>query len=134
MSHKMWAVQEDELMISALHVFHESPVTNVMHVQSVFLILFSVFHQMTCEANSVGENSSFSFTVCVKSVPRYHFELAYVVLQMAIQQFLVFIFRVISADLEMLSNMKSTCWIFIHTWHLLLNMNTGHIFRSYKHS
>ena len=28
-----------------------------------------------------GENSSFIFTVCVKLVPRYHFKLAYVILQ-----------------------------------------------------
>ena len=41
----------------------------------------------TCEANAVGENSSFIFTVCVKSVPRYHFQLAYVVLQMAVEEF-----------------------------------------------
>ena len=35
---------------------------------------------MTFEANQAGENSLFIFTVCVKSVPRYHFKLAYVVL------------------------------------------------------
>ena len=40
--------------------------------------------QRTCEVNKAGENSSFIFTVFVKSVPRYHFKLAYVVLQMAI--------------------------------------------------
>ena len=39
----------------------------------------------TCEANEVDENSSFIFTVCVKSVPLYHFKLAYVVLQMAVK-------------------------------------------------
>ena len=38
-------------------------------------------------ANQVGENSSFLFTVCVRSVPRYHFKLAYVILQMAIKEF-----------------------------------------------
>ena len=27
----------------------------------------------TCEANAAGENNSFIFTVCVKSVPLYHF-------------------------------------------------------------
>ena len=43
--------------------------------------------QRTCQANQVGENSSFNFTVCVKSVPRYHFKLAYVVLQMAVEEF-----------------------------------------------
>ena len=28
---------------------------------------------MTCEANPAGEDSSFIFTFCVKSVPLYHF-------------------------------------------------------------
>ena len=28
-----------------------------------------------------------SFLVCVKSVPRYHFKFAYVVLQMAVKEF-----------------------------------------------
>ena len=42
----------------------------------------------TCEAKALaGENSSFIFTVCVKSVPRYHFKLAYVILQMAVKEF-----------------------------------------------
>ena len=36
-------------------------------------------------ANAAGENSSVIFTVCVKSVPRYHFKLAYVVLHMAVK-------------------------------------------------
>ena len=35
--------------------------------------------QRTCEANAVGENNSFIFTACVKSVPRYHFKLPYIV-------------------------------------------------------
>ena len=43
--------------------------------------------QRTCEANQVGENSSFIFIVCVKSVPHYHFKLAYVVLHMAATEF-----------------------------------------------
>ena len=34
-----------------------------------------------------GENSSLIFTVCVKSVPRHHFKLASVVLQMAVKEF-----------------------------------------------
>ena len=41
----------------------------------------------TCEANAAGENSSFIFIVCVKSVSLYHFELAYVVLHMAVKEF-----------------------------------------------
>ena len=43
---------------------------------------------MTCEANAAGENSSFIFTVCVKSVPLYHFKLAHLVLHMAVKEFL----------------------------------------------
>ena len=42
---------------------------------------------MTCEANVGGENSSFIFKVCVKSVPFYRFKLAYVVLHMAVKEF-----------------------------------------------
>ena len=45
------------------------------------------FSKRTCKANAAGENSSFIFTVCVKSVPHYHFKLAYVVLQMAVKEF-----------------------------------------------
>ena len=40
----------------------------------------------TCEANAAGENSSFIFTVLVKSVPFYHFERAYVVLHKAVKK------------------------------------------------
>ena len=43
---------------------------------------------MTCQANQAGENSSFIFTVCVRSVPRYRLKLAYVILQMAVKEFL----------------------------------------------
>ena len=43
--------------------------------------------ERTCQANQAGENSSFIFTVCVKSVPHYHFKLAYVILQMAVKEF-----------------------------------------------
>ena len=42
--------------------------------------------QRTCEANAAGENSSFIFTVCIKSVSRHHFKLACVVLQMAVKE------------------------------------------------
>ena len=41
----------------------------------------------TCEANPVGGNSSFIFIVGVKSVPLYHFKLAYVILLMAVTEF-----------------------------------------------
>ena len=43
------------------------------------------FLERTCEANAAGENRSFIFTVCVKSVPCYHFKLGYVVLEMAVK-------------------------------------------------
>ena len=43
--------------------------------------------EKTCEANPASENSSFIFTFCVKSVPLYHFKLAYVVLPMAVKEF-----------------------------------------------
>ena len=39
-----------------------------------------------CKANTAGENSSFIFTVCVKSVPLYHFQHACVALQMAVEE------------------------------------------------
>ena len=41
----------------------------------------------SCEANAAGENSASILTVGVKSVPRYHFKLAYVVLQTAVKEF-----------------------------------------------
>ena len=46
-----------------------------------------VWRQRTCEANPAGKNSSFIFTVCVKSVPLYRFKLAHVVLHMAVKEF-----------------------------------------------
>ena len=45
------------------------------------------FQNWSCEANAAGENSASVLTVGVKSVPPYHFKLAYVVLQMAIKEF-----------------------------------------------
>ena len=48
---------------------------------------FDRFMKRTCQADQAGENSSFIFTVCVKSVPRYHFKLAYVILQMDFKEF-----------------------------------------------
>ena len=41
----------------------------------------------TCLANQAGENSSSIFTVSVRSVPRYYFKLAYVILQIADKEF-----------------------------------------------
>ena len=43
--------------------------------------------QRTYKANPAGENSSLIFTVCVRSVPRYHFKLAYLIPQMAVKEF-----------------------------------------------
>ena len=63
----------------------------LMHVLSETFSLFPLFknisRQRACEANAAGENSSFTFTVCVKSVPLYHFKLAYVVLHVTIKEF-----------------------------------------------
>ena len=60
---------------------------------------------MICEANPAGENSSFIFTACVKSVPLYCFWLCCVVLHMAVKEFFERIFNrslliVVSGDLE----------------------------------
>ena len=52
--------------------------------------------QKTCEVNAAVENSSFIFTAYVKSVPLYHFKLAYVVIHMAVwlsKNFLIPIFK-----------------------------------------
>ena len=53
----------------------KKPVSNIL----ASLLEHSI-NKRTCYANQQGENSSFTFTVCVKLVPRYHFKLAYVVL------------------------------------------------------
>ena len=42
--------------------------------------------QRTCEPNAAGENSSFIFTVRVKSVPLCHFKFANVVLHMPVKE------------------------------------------------
>ena len=41
--------------------------------------VLDIVEKRTCETNPEVENSSFIFTVCVKSVPLNHFKLAYVV-------------------------------------------------------
>ena len=41
-----------------------------------------------CKASPGGENSSFIFTACVKSVPVYHFKLPCVVLRTAVKKVL----------------------------------------------
>ena len=67
----------------------EDTVTNFeRHVQFPwYKILLLNENKKTCKANPAGENSSVIFTVCVKSVPLYHFKLAYVVLHMAVKRF-----------------------------------------------
>ena len=36
--------------------------------------------ERTCEVNAVGKNISLTFTVCVKSLPLYHFTLVYILI------------------------------------------------------
>ena len=48
---------------------------------------FTFSSERTCETNPLVENSSFIFTVCIKSAPLYHVKLAYVVLHMAVKEF-----------------------------------------------
>ena len=43
-------------------------------------------YKRACEANAAEENSSLIFTVCVKSVPLYHFRLVHVVLHKAMKE------------------------------------------------
>ena len=48
---------------------------------------FFVKRKRTDKANAAGESSSFIFTVCVKSVPLYHFKLSHEALHMAVKEF-----------------------------------------------
>ena len=57
------------------------------HISNFKQVLVPFAFERTCKANAEGENSSFIFIVCVKSVPRYYFKIAYVVLQMAVKEF-----------------------------------------------
>ena len=41
----------------------------------------------TCEVNRMGENSSFTFTCYVKTVPVYDFKLVWVVLHPCVKEF-----------------------------------------------
>ena len=47
----------------------------------------NVTNKRACEANAAGENSLFIFTVCVISIPLYHFKLAVVLPHLAIKKF-----------------------------------------------
>ena len=44
-------------------------------------------NKKACEANPVGENSSFVFKICVESVPLHHFKFAYADLNVAVKDF-----------------------------------------------
>ena len=59
-----------------------------MRLVSVMLSKFESIVKIDREANPAGESGSFIFTVCDKSVPLHHFKLAYVVLHMAVKEFL----------------------------------------------
>ena len=61
--------------------------TSLKSRQAPITLKKNILGQRTCQANQAGENSSFIYIVCVKSVPRYHFKLAYVILQMAVKEF-----------------------------------------------
>ena len=49
--------------------------------------VFGPISNCSLKANAAVENSSFIFTICIKSVPLYHFKLGYVVLHMAVKEF-----------------------------------------------
>ena len=46
-----------------------------------------VRYQRTCEVNRMGENSSFIFTCCVKTVPVYDFKLVWAVLDPSFKEY-----------------------------------------------
>ena len=66
---------------------HKEQQTSDNLIVKDYYFITKIFDFWTCEANTVGENSSFIFTVCVRSVPRNHFKLAYVVLQMTVKEY-----------------------------------------------
>ena len=74
-----WSIES----FSALAIFKQWPSTQ----EHVFKFHSLNAEQRTCKANAASENSSLTSTVRVKSVPRYHFKLAYAVLQMAVKEF-----------------------------------------------
>ena len=63
------------------------PPSNQQNFEDSGKVLAVSVSERICQANQAGKNGSFIFTACVKSVPRYHFKLAYVVLQMAVKEF-----------------------------------------------
>ena len=54
-----------------------------MTYNDTFLLRHLIYRYL----NAAGENSSFIFKVCVKSVPLYHFKLACLVLHMVVKEF-----------------------------------------------
>ena len=64
----------------------QSGKANHVNISLIYTKLFDEPVERICEANVTGENSSFIFTVCAKSVALYHFKLAYVVLHMAVKE------------------------------------------------
>ena len=66
--------------------FHQWKSDNFSHKAIYLRILLETSPQRTCEADAADENSSFIFTVYVKSVSLYYFKLAYVVLHMAVKE------------------------------------------------
>ena len=56
-------------------------------VSVIIRFIASALSKKTCQANQASENGLFIFTVCVRSVPSYHFKLAYVILQIAVKNF-----------------------------------------------
>ena len=85
---------KDESVIANHNKLGRREITNISRLLNSFTSndcgkdlkeLMESYMKRTCEANAASENSSFIFTVCVKSVPLYHFKLRYVVLHMTVK-------------------------------------------------
>ena len=67
--------------------FHDIEIHKI-DLKDLFLRILKIpVVKRTCEANPAGENSSFIFSVCIKSVPLYHSKIACVVLHTAVKNF-----------------------------------------------
>ena len=62
------------------------PVIYVMIGNPPLQGMLQALPKKTCEANPAGENSSFIFTVSIKSVPLHHFKLVHPVLHVAVKE------------------------------------------------
>ena len=120
------------MLIDALNAT-KLPYVSLKIKKYVISIYICQVTKRTPETNAAGENSLFIFTVCVKYVPLYHFKLAYVIIHMAVKEFLKptskngetgrFNWSLLKESFQLTlkfhssvpSNMKSTCRIFIHT-------------------